>query len=269
MVYNALIAAVLLACLPGCAERRAPTPAQVPSVSLSHWDDRDWQNVLDAVCTDDGLVRYDLLTNNTNGVGDSLARYITRINQISPENHPYLFTTNANQLAYYINAYNALCLHAVLQESLPANVALAGVYDMKFSVGAQEMSLNDIEAKHLRPAGDPRIHFALNGMSKSSPSLRREPYRGMMLDEQLADQGRKYLGDPRGVQKVGPNKVRLSEVFTHFYPGDFKDAYSRATGKRDPGLLEAIRPFAGPDSPVQQATEYESMTFDWSLNRAR
>ena len=79
---------------------------------------------------------------------------------------------------------------------------------------------------------------------------------------------RRYLSDPRGVQKVSDTKVKLSEIFTKFYPAEFKEAYSRKTGKSDPGLLEAIRPYAAPDSPVQTATEYESMSYDWALNRA-
>jgi hypothetical protein len=106
-------------------------------------------------------------------------------------------------------------------------------------------------------------------MSKSCPPLRKEAYEGSKLDAQLADQGRRYLNDPRGVQKVSATKVKLSEIFTKFYPDEFKDAFTRNTGKKDPSLLEAIRPYAGPDSPVQTATEYESMSYDWSLNRAQ
>jgi hypothetical protein len=105
-------------------------------------------------------------------------------------------------------------------------------------------------------------------MRKSCPPLRKEAYDGGKLDAQLAEQGKRYLSDPRGAQKASDTKVKLSEIFTKFYPGDFKDAYSRTSGKKDPSLLEAIRPLAGPDSPVQTATEYESMSYDWSLNRA-
>jgi hypothetical protein len=240
-----------------------------PKTTLSQWNNADWQTVLDTTCTDDGMVKYDALTKNDNGAKDALFRYVGMINQASPENRPELFKTDADKLAYYINAYNALCMYGVLQKGLPGNVLLSGLYfTASFPVGGSNTNLDSLEKKHVRPSGDPRIHFALNCMSKSCPPLRKEAYEGAKLDAQLAEQGRRYLNDPRGAQKASATKVKLSEIFTKFYPGDFKDAYTRKTGKADPGLLEAIRPFAGPDSPVQTATEYESMSYDWSLNRA-
>src|SRR5207245_3482772 len=140
-------------------------------------------------------------------------------------------------LAYYINAYNALCMYGVLQKVLPGNVALSGLYQFsKFPVGGNEMTLDSLEKQYVRSAGDPRIHFALNCMSKSCPPLRKEAYEGSKLDAQLADQGKRYLSDPRGAQKASDTKVKLSEIFTKFYPGDFKDAYSRMSGKKDPSL---------------------------------
>jgi hypothetical protein len=276
MRYKALLAAwvvgvtgclgfVLSGCIGGGG---AVSEEYAPKTTISRWDDSEWQKVLDTVATDDGMVRYDALQNNTNGAKDSLFRYVGQINQVSPENRPDLFNTDAERLAYYINTYNALCMYGVLQKGLPGNVALSGLYHLvKFPVGGKDTNLNDLEVKHVRSVGDPRIHFALNCMSKSCPPLRKEAFRADKLDDQLNEQGRIYLSDPRGVQKVSATKVKLSEIFTKFYPGDFKDAYAKKTGKKDPGLLESIRPFAGPDSPVQTATEYESMAYDWSLNR--
>ncbi|MBC8105029.1 MAG: hypothetical protein H7Z14_00435 [Anaerolineae bacterium] len=36
---------------------------------------------------------------------------------------------------------------------------------------------------------------------------------------------------------------------------------------RGADLLESVRPFAAKDSPVQTATKYSGMGYDWSLNR--
>jgi hypothetical protein len=240
-----------------------------PKSTVDHWSNADWQKVLDHAATDDGLVKYDVLTNNTDGTKDALFRYVGMVNQVSPENRPDLFKSDADKLAYYINSYNALCMYGVLQKGLPGNVALSGLYQFsKFPVGGKEMTLDSLEKQYVRATGDPRVHFALNCMSKSCPPLRKEAFEGAKLDAQLTAQGQRYLSDPRGVQKVSNTKVKLSEIFTKFYPAEFKEAYSRKTGKSDPGLLEAIRPYAAPDSPVQTATEYESMSYDWSLNRA-
>ncbi|HEY7119091.1 MAG TPA: DUF547 domain-containing protein [Tepidisphaeraceae bacterium] len=256
--------------LSGCVGGGGPVSKEyAPRSRLAKWDNADWQRVLDQTVSPDGLVKYDALTGNTNGAKDALFRYVGQINQASPENRPDLFPNETDKLAYYLNAYNALCMYGVLQKGLPANVALSGLfYTVSFPVGGKPMNLDTLEKRYVRSAGDPRVHFALNCMSKSCPPLRNQPYEGPKLDEQLADQGRRFLNDPRGVQSVSERKVRLSEIFTKFYPGDFKDAYAHQSGKRDPGLLESIRPFGRPDSPVQTATEYESMPYDWSLNRA-
>ena len=240
-----------------------------PKSRLTQWSNADWQQVLAEVVTPDGLVRYDALTANAHGARDALFRYVGSINQVSPENRPDLFPTDADKLAYYLNAYNALCMYGVLHKGLPSNVLLSGLFiTTRFPVGGRETTLDALEKQHVRAAHDVRTHFALCTMTKSSPPLRPEPYDSTRLDGQLADQGQRYLGDPRGVQQVSPTKVRLSELLTKFYPGDFMEAFTRATGQRDLGLLDALRPLAGPDSPIQTATEYETMSYDWSLNRA-
>jgi hypothetical protein len=276
MRYKALLAiwivgvtAALGFVLSGCVGGGgAVSQEYAPKTRLAQWSNADWQTVLSTVATDDGLVRYDALTANTNGAKDALFRYVGSINQASPENRPDLFPAPSDRLAYYVNAYNALCMYGVLQKGLPSNVALSGLFlTAKFPLGGRGMTLDTLE-RQVRTSGDPRVHFALNSMSKSCPPLRREPYEGAKLDEQFADQGRRYLGDPRGVQKAGETRVKLSEIFTKFYPVEFQEAFTRETGRRNPSILEAIRPYAAPDSPVQTATEYESLSYDWSLNRA-
>ena len=88
-------------------------------------------------------------------------------------------------------------------------------------------------------------------------------------DDQLDAQARRFLSDPRAVQKgKDASTVRLSELFTRFYPADFKEAFARETGREDPDLLDALRPFAASDSPLLPAARYETMPYDWSLNRA-
>jgi hypothetical protein len=279
MRYKALLAiwfvgvtAALGFVLSGCTGGGGAVSEQyAPKSRLTQWTNADWQHVLAEVVTPDGLVRYDLLTSNTRGARDALFRYVGSINQVSPENRPDLFPAAEDRLAYYLNAYNALCMYGVLHKGLPSNVLLSGLFiTARFPVGGRETSLDNLEKQRVRSSRDVRVHFALSTMSKSAPPLRAEPYEGARLEEQLAEQGHRYLGDPRGVQRVtgSPTKVRLSELLTKFYPGDFEEAFTHTTGQRDGRLLDALRPLAAPDSPIQTATEYESMSYDWSLNRA-
>lgn len=239
-----------------------------PQQKVEKFSTADWQRVLDKVCTDDGYVRYDVLKYNEDATKDALFRFVGLINTVSPENRADLFPTDQDKLAYYLNAYNALCMYGVLQKGLPDNVLNSGLFILSsFPVGGDSLTLDKLEKTRIRTVGDPRIHFALNCMSMSCPPLRKEAYSGASLDKQLAEQGRRYLSDPRGAVRDG-SQVKLGEIF-RFYEGEFKDAYKKRAGKQEAGLLESIQPYAAPDSPVIGATGYTYMKYDWSLNRAR
>jgi hypothetical protein len=261
---------LLASLLAGCNRPTEP-PFESHTVRLrsARWDNTDWQKVLDSVLTDDGKIRFQALTISGSDPRNALFRYITQIRSISPQNRPELFPTPGDRLAYYLNAYNALCMYAVVQKGLPGNVLLSDVYVTAYGVGGRSTTLEELETNFIRTAGDPRTHFALSSMTQSSPPLARRAFEGATLDEQLDAQARRFLSDPRGVQKgKDASTVRLSELLTRFYPADFKEAFARETGRDDPDLLDALRPFAASDSPLLVATRYETMPYDWTLNRA-
>lgn len=238
-----------------------------PTAPIESWTNEEWARVLDQLVTPDGYVRHDQLADNTNGVRDALYRYVGRINAAGPINRPELFPTDKDKLAYYMNAYNALCMYAVVQRDFPRNMKTSGIFFFdRFPVGGESMTLDYLEKTYLRPV-DPRIHFAINCMSASCPPLRREPFEAAKADAQLDEQGRLFLSDPRGAYRKGDTVV-LSEIF-RFFTADFTDAHAKATGQPKPELLESIVKFAGEGSPVIGAKAYEFQDYDWSLNRPR
>lgn len=248
-----------------------------PTAPLTRWDDSDWATVLKNITTPDGYVRYEVLKQNTGGTRDALFRYVGKLSVASPDNHPELFPTNNDKLAFWLNAYNAVCLYRVVERGYPGNMSTTvGMTSPVFAIylsdsttiGGDSFTLDALEKGRVRSVGDPRVHFALNCCSKSCPPLRSEPYSGAALEAQLNDQARKYLSDSRAVRDLGNGKVGLNDIFTTFYSGDFKGAYKRRTGK-DGNLLESVRVFAGPDSPLQRATEVTGIGYDWSINEAR
>lgn len=264
------VVACLLPLLSGCTTHAEP-PSETRLVRSRsvRWDDADWQKVLDLVVTEDGKVEYRDLTTSGSEARVALFRYVTQIRSISPQNRPELFPTAGDRLAYYLNAYNALCMHTVVKKGLPRNPLLADVYASPLTVGGTSTTLEQLETHHIRTAGDPRTHFALNPMTQSAPPLAKRVFAGATLDDQLDAQARRFLSDPRAVQKgKDASTVRLSELFTRFYPAVFKEAFARETGREDPDLLDAIRPLAASDSPLLPAARYETMPYDWSLNRA-
>lgn len=250
-------------CLLGCGGR--VDSKYRPTTRIETWSNAEWAAVLDQLVTPDGYVRHDQLARNEGGVRDRLYRYVGLINAAGPKNRPELFPTESDKLAYYMNAYNALCMYAVVQRNFPKDMKTSGIFFLdRFPVGGDSMTLDYLEKTYLRPV-DPRIHFAINCMSASCPPLRREPYEPAKVDAQLDEQGRIFLSDPRGAYLKGETAV-LSEIF-RFFTSDFTDAHAKATGQPKVELLDSIRKFAADDSPVQSAKTYEFQKYDWSLNR--
>jgi hypothetical protein len=257
--------------LAGCSSSNV-SDAYKPAAPITAWDDTEYASVLAEVVTPNGLVRYQLFRDNTNGVRDRLFRHIGKINAASPDNRPELFPTEADKLAYWINAYNAVCLYRVIQRGYPGNmlasVPPAAIYFTDTtSIGGKSMSLDTLEKSRVLSVGDPRVHFALNCASYSCPPLRREPFSGPKLEAQLADQGRLYLSDPRAVRAEGGDTVGLNSIFTDYYGSDFTRWYEKKFGKKG-SVLDALKQFAAPDSPVQRATKFKGIGYDWDRNDA-
>lgn len=137
------------------------------------------------------------------------------------------------QMAYWINAYNAYTIRLILDhypvksiKDIGSKIKIPFVttpWAAKFfSIGGNKMSLDNIEHGTLRKKyNDPRIHFALVCASISCPRLRNEAYTAAKLDAQLDDQGRDFLNDPTK-NKVSKDKAELSNYF-NWYKGDWKD----------------------------------------------
>jgi len=255
-------------CLFGCGGK--VDKSFQPQARVEKWDNSEWASVLAAVATPDGLVRHDLLKNNTNGVRDRLFRYVGMINVAGPENRPDLFPTEKDKLAYYINAYNAVCMYLVVKRDFPKDhskgIPPYGLYFVdKVPVGGKNMNLDFMEKTYLRPV-DPRIHFAINCMSASCPPLRNEPYESARLDAQLDEQGRRFLSDRRGAYRDG-DKVVISEIFK-FFTNDFVQPFANRSGRKDASVLDAIQQYAADDSPIRGAASFAFQDYDWSLNKA-
>jgi hypothetical protein len=257
----------------GCA---SSVPDQYkPKEPISKFSNDDWNKVLATVVTPDGYVRHDDLKANKDGSYDALQRYVGAIGEASPKNRPELFPTDADKLAYWLNAYNAVCMYAVQKKGLPGNVLYSSIppgmifLSDSTRVGGEGMTLDNIERNYARSYKDPRIHFALNCMSASCPPLRKEAYKGSRLEQQLAEQARISLDDPRVVKRVSDDEVAFNNIFTDYWKSDFVTYAKEQLGKPNGTPLDACKAWAGPNSPVKTATKFSSQGYDWSLNRPR
>jgi hypothetical protein len=182
------------------------------------------------------------------------------------DNAPNETTWSQNeQIAYWINVYNAFTVKLVLQHyplesirDLGSKIQIPFVntaWDIKFiKIGGAEFDLNNIEHGILRAKFDePRVHFALNCASYSCPILRNEAYTAAALDSQLQEQARLFINDATK-NKISAQAPQLSSIFD-WYGGDFK---KKST------LIEYLNKYS--KVKIVADTKMSFLDYDWSLN---
>jgi len=128
----------------------------------------------------------------------------------------------AARIGFWVDAYNAIVLRAVLDAKMPAKVLdVKDFFDAKrFTVAGQKVSLNQLEKEVLNPfANDPRTHMVLVCAAVGCPVLEAKPFTGGDVDERFDAATRRYLAGPTGAQ-VSKGKLRLSNIFD-WYKADF------------------------------------------------
>ncbi len=180
-------------------------------------------------------------------------------------------TSKQEQMAFWINAYNACVFQGVL-DHYPINSVkdVKGFFDkIHYEVAGASLTLNEIEAKG-RALGDWRIHFGVVCASSSCPTLRSEAYVPERLEEQLADQTRRFLADPQRGLRVEGTTLQLSSIFK-WYAGDFVPNARRLSPETIlPIIRDSIpRNVVHGDIHHRQLTKIQYLDYDWSLNAQR
>ena len=145
----------------------------LPTTEVNH---AVWDDLLQKYVDDRGMVDYAAWKSNKIDMR-SLDEYLHHLSsaQVLPQT-----STNRNaQLAFWINAYNAVTVHGILREypteSIKDHVSRFGGYSIwkhyQLYVDGKPYSLDDIEHKVLRKMNEPRIHFAVVCASISCPRL--------------------------------------------------------------------------------------------------
>ena len=146
------------------------------------------------------------------------------------KNEPTATWSKSEQLAYWINVYNAYTISLVskhypvasIKDIRPGIPFINSVWDIKFiKIGKNTYDLNNIEHSILRKKfSEPRIHFAINCASYSCPRLRNEAYTASKLEDQLTAAAKDFLAD-KTKNEITADKISLSKIFDWF-TGDFK-----------------------------------------------
>ncbi|MBI4845508.1 MAG: DUF547 domain-containing protein [Candidatus Omnitrophica bacterium] len=147
-----------------------------------------------------------------------LYAYLKQISSL----HPELFAqfSAKEQMALYINAYNAFTIKAVVDHYPVVSVRkIPGIWDkIEFVFARKKITLDEIEDKIMRPElKDPRTRFALVCAAKGCPALNAEPFNADNLDIMLENSAINFLNDAsKNLLDKQNNVLYLSAVFKWF-----------------------------------------------------
>ena len=223
----------------------------------------------------DGLVYYRALRRERS----SIDRYVASLD-VAPGAWP-----RAEQIAFWLNAYNALVLRTVIDRypirgsasQYPAGSIrlIPGAFDgRRHDVGGRSLTLDEIEAL-LSGFDDPRLFLALGRGAIGSPRLRSEAFHADRLETQLESVVGDFAATKRQVDvDRAARRLRVSPV-VGWQEESFVTAYAGVAGEFDarspieravlaligPHLLPREREFIAADEFTMEYLE-----LDWRLN---
>lgn len=167
------------------------------------------------------------------------------------------------RLAFYLNAYNALVLHAIVERwPVESVMKLPGFFKTaRYRVAGESMTLDELEHARVRPQFlEPRIHFVLVCGAKSCPRLRRDALRAATLEAVLESATREFVQASTRFEGSNASRVQVSTLFEWF-----REDFDKAAGTVPAFLARYLR--------AEQAERLRSgaMTlsytpYDWSVN---
>ncbi len=221
----------------------------------------DWDSLLKAHVNDKGMVAYKGFQNDRK----KLDSYLQKLSEHHPNDKNW---SKEEQMAYWINAYNAFTVQLILDnyptesikdvKSGPTISFVNSPWDIKFiTIEGAEYDLNNIEHNFLRKRfEDPRIHVGVNCASISCPALPQFAFTADKLYEQLEEQARRFVNDPTK-NKIATNSIQISKIFKWF-SGDFE--------KNGP-LIDFLNKYS--DTQIDANASIDYLEYNWGLNEAQ
>jgi len=236
-----------------------------PRTSLENIDHSSWNELLKNYVDRQGMVDYTRWKATPADVA-ALDAYINHLSTAEITRR----TPRDAQLAYWINAYNAVTIKGILREypttSIRNHTAKVFGYniwqDLQLSVQGKPYSLEQIEHEILRKMSEPRIHFAIVCASIGCPPLRSEAYSAEKIDEQLADNARRFFAQRSKFQFDPQRRSFAVSPILSWFAEDF--------GASSAKLLQMVSPYL-PDPAARQVAkegtgDLSYLDYDWNLN---
>ena len=199
--------------------------------------------------------------------------YLHRLVETDPES----FIDSDDQLAFYLNAYNAIAIHQVLTAyPLTTIRTRSNAFLRPYPIGRRNVSLHTLHSNILRAFADPRVHLAICNTARSGPAIMPYAFTGANLQAELDNALRSFLADEiRGIRVVPITNTLVVSPLLRWFGGDFLRPYAMAQARSLVSgwhglrrVLVALEPCLPP--LVQQALHNKARIqiapFDWSLN---
>lgn len=203
----------------------------------------------------DGVVDYPAILADPRFV-----QYLGNLDRVDPNRLP-----RDEQLALWINAYNAYAIKGILDGYSPGTWVGRYRYFVgrTYRLGGASLNLYDLERDILiAQFHEPRMHFAIVCASASCPRLQPWVYTGAELNRQLDQSAQEFINDPSRNRFDRAKRVAyLSKIFDWF-TADFEAKAGSlqqyvAQYVSDPVLAQEL-------ATVPYRIEF--LDYDWSLN---
>jgi hypothetical protein len=191
-----------------------------------------------------------------------LERYLSLLSNNAPDR---LTWSREEQLAYWINAYNAFTVKLIVDNYPVKSIKDLGprlkiplvsdVWHYKFfKIGGVDTSLDEVEHQILRKEFDePRIHFAINCASVSCPPLLNEAFVPERLESQLTQVATAFINDPSR-NLITANHAQISAIFSWF-----KEDFTKYSS-----IISFLNLYS--KEKINSTARISYLDYNWSLN---
>ena len=264
---------LVLALLVVCAV--ALSTAQENQADAAH--NNSFDEILDLYVRD-GYVYYRALKSER-------TRFDTYVNGLSTVTVDSL--SRDEQLAFWLNAYNALVLRTVIDrypieghspEFPPRSIRqIAGAFErLPHRVAGRTLTLDQIEQAIFSRFHDPRVYLALGRGSVGGGRLRSEAFSAARLEAQLTEVANECPSRSQCIQIERQNNQVLASAIFSWREAEFVAAYAREApallANRSPierailGLVEPKLLIAEREFLAENRFRLSYKPFDWTLN---
>lgn len=217
-----------------------------------------WDQLVKTHVKPNGMVDYKGFTREK----AKLESYLKLLSDNAPDRKTW---SKNQQLAYWINAYNAFTVKLIVDNYPTKSIRDLGpklkiplikdVWHYKFfKIGGVETSLDEIEHSIIRKEFDePRIHFAINCASVSCPPLLNEAFTAEKLESQLQKVAIGFINDPTR-NKITQDAAQISSIFSWFQ-GDFTKKGS---------LIDFLNLYS--KVKIKPNAKISHLDYNWNLN---